>query len=97
VPSGVVKWYNESSGYGFIVPDEGALELFVHRGNIRDGARGALSEGERVEFTSREGGMGPEAIDVLPLAASEERDHRLLRAVEPADSDAGGAEGIPRR
>jgi CspA family cold shock protein len=72
VPSGVVKWYNEASGYGFIVPDEGGSDLFVRGGSVEGDNRVALSEGERVEFEPREAGMGPEAIDVLrvPQAAA---------------------------
>jgi cold shock CspA family protein len=47
----------------------GGKDLFVHRGSIvGDWRTTTLTEGERVEFERREGGMGPEAIDVLPLA-----------------------------
>jgi cold shock protein len=65
---GNVKWFNEASGYGYIVADEGGKDLFVHRGSILgDWRTTTLIEGGRVEFEVREGGIGPEAIRVLPL------------------------------
>ena len=66
--AGTVKWFNEASGYGFIVPDEGGRDLYVRAGNIADPGRATLSVGGRVEFESRVAGMGPEAIGVVPLA-----------------------------
>jgi CspA family cold shock protein len=71
--SGLVKWFNDASGYGFIVPDEGGSELFVRQTSLSGDIRATLSEGTRVEFERREGGMGPEAIDVLPLAEGSRR------------------------
>jgi cold shock protein len=65
---GLVKWFNEASGYGFIVPDEGGSDLFVRQTSLSGDVRAILSEGARVEFKRREGGMGPEAIDVILLA-----------------------------
>lgn len=66
--SGLVKWFNDASGYGLIAPDAGGKDLFVHRGSIAgDWRKATLTEGERVEFEPREGGMGPEAIDVRSL------------------------------
>jgi cold shock protein len=69
--SGTVRWFNEESGYGYIVADEGGDELFVHRGSIvgSDWRTRTLVEGARVGFDLREGGMCPEAIHVLKLAA----------------------------
>jgi len=66
--TGLVKWFNDASGYGFIVSDEGGKDLWVHRRSIVGDVRTTLTEGERVDFEPREGGMGPEAINVLPLA-----------------------------
>jgi cold shock protein len=69
LPNGTVKWFNEENGYGFITADEGGTDLFVHRGSIvGDWRTRTLTEGERVGFDLRQGGMGPEAVQVLPLA-----------------------------
>ena len=62
MPIGVVKWFDEASGYGFIVPEDGGKDLYVRGANV-DGA--ALVAGEPVEFEARVAGMGPEAIAVL--------------------------------
>lgn len=67
--AGTVKWFNEASDYGFIVPDEGGKDLYVRGGNIVGESGAMLSAGERVEFESRVAGMGPEAIAVLRVAA----------------------------
>ena len=67
--SGTVKWFDEENGYGFISADEDGRDLFVHRGSIvGDWRTRTLSEGTRVGFEPREGGIGPEAIHVLPLS-----------------------------
>jgi cold shock protein len=63
--SGTVKWFDEENGYGFIRADEDGRDLFVHRGSIvGDWRTRTLSEGIRVGFEPREGGIGPEAIHV---------------------------------
>lgn len=66
--SGTVKSFNDLSGHGFIVPDLAGADLWVHQRNIIGDGQARLSEGERVEFEPRQGGMGPEAINVHPLA-----------------------------
>ena len=62
---GVVKWFNQVSDYGFIACDQGGPDRYV-RGEHITGAS-PLEAGSRVEFEVREGGMGPEAIDVRGL------------------------------
>jgi CspA family cold shock protein len=66
VATGTVKWFNDAKGYGFISPDEGAKDLFVHHTNIAGNGFKSLSEGQKVEYESREGAKGPEAINVAP-------------------------------
>ena len=67
--SGTVKWFNDSKGYGFITPDEGTKDLFVHHSNIVGDGYKSLAEGARVEFEPREGAKGPEATNVIPVAS----------------------------
>ena len=52
--TGTVKWFNDSKGYGFITPDDGAKDLFVHFSNIAGDGFKSLSEGSRVEFEPRD-------------------------------------------
>jgi CspA family cold shock protein len=66
--SGTVKWFNDSKGYGFITPDEGTKDLFVHHSSIAGEGFKSLAEGSRVEFESREGAKGPEAANVVAVA-----------------------------
>ena len=66
--TGIVKWFNDSKGYGFITPDEGSKDLFVHFSSIAGDGFKSLPEGARVEFESREGQRGPEATNVSPVA-----------------------------
>jgi CspA family cold shock protein len=62
--TGTVKWFNDAKGYGFIAPDDGSKDLFVHHTNIAGDGFKSLSENARVEFESREGQKGPEAVNV---------------------------------
>jgi CspA family cold shock protein len=66
--SGTVKWFNDTKGYGFITPDEGTKDVFVHHSNIAGQGFKSLSESARVEFELREGAKGPEATNVAPVA-----------------------------
>jgi CspA family cold shock protein len=63
-----VKWFNDASGYGFITPEGGGEDLFVRQTSVAGEDASLLSAGDRVEYGSREGGMGLEAIDVLRTA-----------------------------
>lgn len=62
--TGTVKWFNDQKGYGFIVPDDGGKDLFVHHTNIQMEGFRTLQEGQAVEFEPAEGKKGPEATQV---------------------------------
>lgn len=62
--TGTVKWFNNSKGYGFIVPDDGSDEIFVHYSNITSEGYKSLQEGQKVEFEAGQGKKGPEATNV---------------------------------
>jgi CspA family cold shock protein len=66
--NGIVKWFNDSKGYGFIAPEQGGKDLFVHHSSIAGDGFKSLSEGARVEYEEREGAKGPEATNVVPVA-----------------------------
>jgi CspA family cold shock protein len=63
---GIVKWFNEKRGYGFIEQDDGR-NLFVHYSNINMSGFKTLSQGDRVSFDMKEGNRGPEAMNVSKL------------------------------
>lgn len=62
--SGTVKWFNASRGFGFIAPDNGIDEVFVHRKHLRTPRGGRLLEGQRVEFSLQKTSRGLQAVDV---------------------------------
>jgi len=62
--TGVVKWFNDAKGYGFIQPDEGGKDLFVHHTEVVGSGFKSLTEGAKVSFESRDGQKGPEATQV---------------------------------
>ena len=64
--TGTVKWFNEAKGYGFITPEDGSKDLFVHFSNIATDGFKTLTEGSTVSFEARQGQKGPEAINVTP-------------------------------
>lgn len=62
--TGTVKWFNDQKGYGFIIPEEGGKDVFVHHSNIVMEGHRTLVEGQNVEYEIAEGRKGPEAVDV---------------------------------
>ena len=66
--TGTVKWFNDAKGYGFISPDEGSKDLFVHHSSISGSGFKSLTEGAKVEYEAREGAKGPEATNVVTLS-----------------------------
>ena len=63
--TGTVKWFNNAKGYGFITPEEGGKDLFVHFSNLQGDGFKTLAEGAKVEFEPVEGAKGPEARNVV--------------------------------
>jgi CspA family cold shock protein len=68
---GTVKWFSAEKGYGFITPEDGGRDVFVHFSGIVGEGHRSLDEGERVSFTSEDGEKGPRAVDVKPVGAAE--------------------------
>jgi len=68
--TGTVRWFSRVKGYGFIQPDEGEKDVFVHySGIVGEGYRN-LNEGQRVEFSIEDSPKGPQAVDVKSLETS---------------------------
>ena len=63
---GTVKWFNSEKGFGFISPDGGGQDLFVHHSEIKTNGFASLDEGQKVEFTVGQGKKGPCATNVVP-------------------------------
>ena len=66
--TGTVKWFSDEKGYGFITPEDGSKDLFVHFSGIAGDGFKSLPEGAKVSYEPREGQKGPEAINVSVVA-----------------------------
>ncbi len=64
---GTVKWFNADKGFGFIAPEDGGKDLFVHHSEIQMDGYSTLSDGQEVEFVIGEGQKGPCATKVVPV------------------------------
>ncbi|TVP48170.1 MAG: cold-shock protein [Gemmatimonadales bacterium] len=65
--TGTVKWFNDSKGFGFITPEDGSKDCFVHHSAIQGSGFKTLAEGARVEFDVVQGQKGPAAENVTQL------------------------------
>ena len=64
---GTVKWFSSEKGFGFIAPEDGSKDLFVHHSEIKMSGFARLEDGQAVEFEVGEGKKGPCANSVVPL------------------------------
>jgi CspA family cold shock protein len=67
MPTGTVKWFNDDKGFGFITPDEGGRDLFVHFSGITGQGFRSLTEGAKVEYEQEESDKGPKAVNVQKI------------------------------
>jgi CspA family cold shock protein len=67
VAQGTVKWFNADKGFGFIAPDDGTADVFVHHSAIQTEGYRTLQDNQRVEYTAGQGTKGPQAEEVRPI------------------------------
>ncbi len=67
MPTGTVKWFNDDKGFGFITPEDGGKDLFVHHTGINGSGFKSLQEGAKVSYDAEAGDKGPKATNVQPL------------------------------
>ncbi len=93
--SGQVKWFNNTKGFGFILPDEGGDDLFAHYSAIGMDGYKTLKAGQRVSYDAAEGPKGLHAINIKPLDDGPEPER--IRVAPPIDSGADSGHDGDRR
>ena len=78
MPQGTVKWFNSEKGYGFISPDEGGEDLFVHHTGIAGSGFKSLDEGEKVDYEAVRGRRGMQAENVSKVASGRSFEKQTL-------------------
>jgi len=66
MPTGTVKWFSDEKGFGFIAPDDGSKDVFVHQTAIVSEGFRTLTEGAKVTYETEDGPKGPRALNVQP-------------------------------
>jgi len=66
MPTGTVKWFNGQKGFGFIQPNDGGSDVFVHISAVERAGLTGLAEGQKVSFEAEQGQKGPQAVNVRP-------------------------------
>jgi len=67
MPTGTVKWFSDDKGFGFITPDDGDKDLFVHHTGINGEGYRSLQEGAKVSYDAEQGEKGPKAVNVTAI------------------------------
>ena len=67
MPTGTVKWFSDDKGFGFISPDDGQKDLFVHHTGIVGEVYRSLADGSNVSYDAEAGDKGPKAVNVQPI------------------------------
>jgi CspA family cold shock protein len=67
MPTGTVKWFSDDKGFGFVAPDDGGRDVFVHHSGIASEGFRSLTEGTKVRYETESSDKGPRAVNVQPL------------------------------